>query len=331
MAEPKPRLTDHKAIIFDVYGTLCDWETGLYNGLKPLLSRYPASRSWTRKDALTAFGSVETDLQGQYPDMLYSNLLAKAHEVLEQRLRRCQDKKLPSRRFLAPLMHQYRCIYVGGRCLFCRCVRFARYDETEYENEHQAFGNSIKDWMVFPDSHEALHRLAKHFKLTVLSNVDHESFRFTHALLSEGVLSSPDISLYSYPANNPNKYWLPQETPGSKSPFSLVLTAQDTHCYKPDVGGFKIALEYIGQHASLLGGSEADVKEKTLSVAQSLSHDHEPAHRLGLRSVWIDRQGAVTCNENPGGPRAEKKWTWRFETLADMADAVEKELAIGNN
>jgi len=65
------------------------------------------------------------------------------------------------------------------------------------------------------------------------------------------------------------------------------------------------------------------IKDKTLSVAQSLTHDHEPAFKLGLRSVWIDRQDAVTCNETPG---MEKKWTWRFETLAEMADAVEKEL-----
>ena len=33
------QLTDFKALTFDVYGTLIDWETGMINGLKPLTDR----------------------------------------------------------------------------------------------------------------------------------------------------------------------------------------------------------------------------------------------------------------------------------------------------
>ncbi|TFK38105.1 haloacid dehalogenase [Crucibulum laeve] len=335
MSTDTPRLSDHKALIFDVYGTLCDWETGIYNGLIPLLSRYSASKTWSRKEALTAFNSVETDLQAQNPDMLYSDLLSKVHEVLEQRLKALSGKESttttlegdPATTLTASSNGASTSADATSSARAGSLTGGTGSPKSANAEKHQAFGNSIKDWPVFPDSSEALHRLAKHFKLVVLSNVDHASFRHTHALLSEGT-SSPDIDIYSYPTSNPHKYWHPQETKGSKSPFSLVMTAQDTHCYKPALGGFKDALEYIKNESALLGGSGAeDVTSQVLSVAQSLPHDHEPANSLGMRSVWIDRQGAVTCNENPGGPSAPKKWTWRFETLREMADAVEKELA----
>ncbi|KII92677.1 hypothetical protein PLICRDRAFT_172737 [Plicaturopsis crispa FD-325 SS-3] len=74
------KLTDHKAIIFDVYGTLVDWETGIYNGLLPILPTH-----WSRADALKAFGSVESDLQARFPTMLYRDILAEAHKALAER------------------------------------------------------------------------------------------------------------------------------------------------------------------------------------------------------------------------------------------------------
>ena len=33
------KLSDYKALTFDVYGTLIDWETGMVTGLKPLTDR----------------------------------------------------------------------------------------------------------------------------------------------------------------------------------------------------------------------------------------------------------------------------------------------------
>ena len=50
-----------------------DWETGIYTALLPILEQ--SKTGWTKKEALTAFGSVETDLQVRHPDMLYSDLL----------------------------------------------------------------------------------------------------------------------------------------------------------------------------------------------------------------------------------------------------------------
>ncbi|KAF8155770.1 hypothetical protein B0H34DRAFT_714737 [Crassisporium funariophilum] len=337
------QLIDHKVLIFDVYGTLADWETGLYTALQPLLSHYPKSKAWSRKEALTAFGSVELDLQAQYPDMLYSDLLAKAHEVLEQRLQALSGKPTSSTSSTVPLQGDPAATSSAGAgssssasggssaANASSSVSTAKSDSSstsDTQDTHQAFGNSIKNWPIFPDTTDALRRLSEHFKLVVLSNVDRASFRYTHALLS----STPDhkkLGLYTYPTPNPHKYWHPQTIHGSQSPFTLVLTAQDTGCYKPALGGFLAALDYIGSQPHFFGdvGQGDEVKEKVLSVAQSLPHDHEPASQIGMKSVWIDRQAAVTCNEMPGGVGAPKKWTWRFETLGEMADAVERELA----
>ena len=33
------KLTDYKALTFDCYGTLIDWESGMVEGLKPLTSQ----------------------------------------------------------------------------------------------------------------------------------------------------------------------------------------------------------------------------------------------------------------------------------------------------
>jgi FMN phosphatase YigB (HAD superfamily) len=59
-----------------------------------------------------------------------------------------------------------------------------------------------------------------------------------------------------------------------------------------------------------------------LVVAQSLYHDVEPSSKLGVSSVWIDRQGASMGLETLG---EAPKWRKRFETLGEMAAAVKAE------
>jgi 2-haloacid dehalogenase len=62
-------------------------------------------------------------------------------------------------------------------------------------------------------------------------------------------------------------------------PFDWVITAQQVGAYKPDERNFETAFERIGL-----------ARERILHVAQSLYHDHGPAQRLGMTSVWIDRR-----------------------------------------
>lgn len=317
------KLTDRKVLIFDVYGTLIDWESGIYNGLKPLLNKFPSSRSWTREEALEAFLSVERDLQTQYPAMLYYELLAQVHEVLEQRLKALSSQTVDGSTLdgTAPQATSVENSTSGAST----SAEDPADSGSQASDPHTAFGNSIKNWPIFPDTSEALRRLSKHYKLVVLSNVDRESFQSTLAILSEGQKPS-DITPYLYPTSNPDKFWHPRNTQGSRSPFTVVATAQDTGCYKPALEGFQSLLDYAQSHPDLLGDAQldGDVKSKVLVVAQSLTHDHIPAHQLGISSVWIDRQAAVTCNKLPDG---QVPYTWKFETLGEMADAVEKELA----
>jgi len=84
MSSLNPRLSSYKALCFDVYGTLIDWESGIYDALQPLLQR--AGQAWTRSEALTAYCSVESDLQAKHPTMLYAELLGTVYGALADRL-----------------------------------------------------------------------------------------------------------------------------------------------------------------------------------------------------------------------------------------------------
>jgi 2-haloacid dehalogenase len=63
-------------------------------------------------------------------------------------------------------------------------------------------------------------------------------------------------------------------------PFEWIVTAEQVGSYKPDERNFHVAFERLGLP-----------RERHLHVAQSVFHDHVPAKRLGLATVWIDRQG----------------------------------------
>ncbi|KAF8348562.1 haloacid dehalogenase [Amanita rubescens] len=261
------------------------------------------------------------DLQAQYPDMLYSDLLATAHKEIEKRLKALSEVNNADESDAGPALTS------TADASTSTSVGII----SDVEDPHTIFAKSIKDWKAFPDSREALRWLADHFELVVLSNVDHESFKYGHARLSEGndaELTRKKLGLYSFPENNPNNHWFPRSAPDdNKSPFTLVLTAQDVKAYKPSVVGMRTVLRCACSDPRLLGEegkSPEEIKEKVLVVAQSLLHDHEMAGKLGMASVWIDRQDAVMCKDLPEGTK--QKWTWRFETLAQLVEAIKEEL-----
>jgi 2-haloacid dehalogenase len=74
------KLTDFKVLTFDCYGTLIDWESGLWNALAPLAGRAGAPRG--RDAALEAFARHESAQQQATPSMPYSQLLATVYERL---------------------------------------------------------------------------------------------------------------------------------------------------------------------------------------------------------------------------------------------------------
>src|SRR5262245_15961032 len=79
------KLGDFKVLSFDCYGTLIDWETGLWAALQPLLST--GTGSLPRDAGLEIFGALESEQEHETPDLIYRDLLARVHARLAERLR----------------------------------------------------------------------------------------------------------------------------------------------------------------------------------------------------------------------------------------------------
>ena len=77
------RLGDFAALSFDCYGTLIDWETGLWSALQPLLSRIPEPPS--REAALAGFAEAESRAQAEAPGLRYPEVLGEVHRRLAAR------------------------------------------------------------------------------------------------------------------------------------------------------------------------------------------------------------------------------------------------------
>lgn len=76
------KLTDFKALTFDCYGTLIDWESGIVNGLVPLTSR--VSETLSRDQILEAHARHESTQQRWTPGYRYSDLLAIVYKRLAE-------------------------------------------------------------------------------------------------------------------------------------------------------------------------------------------------------------------------------------------------------
>ncbi len=76
------KLTDFKALTFDCYGTLIDWETGMFEGLKPLTSRLATPP--TRDQVLEAHARHESSQQLQTPTRIYRDLLPIVYKRLAE-------------------------------------------------------------------------------------------------------------------------------------------------------------------------------------------------------------------------------------------------------
>jgi len=118
------------------------------------------------------------------------------------------------------------------------------------QDDARAFGASVGRWPAFADSAASLQYLKRHYKLVILSNVDHASFARSNEKLQVD--------------------------------FDRVFTAQDIGSYKPDPRNF----DYLLRELSALGIG----KDQILHTAQSLFHDIVPAKALGLRTMWVNRR-----------------------------------------
>jgi 2-haloalkanoic acid dehalogenase type II len=72
------RLTDFGVLTFDCYGTLIDWETGIWDALQPLIAG-SGRDDITRAAALAGFSRLESAQQAATPEMRYPDLLTRVH------------------------------------------------------------------------------------------------------------------------------------------------------------------------------------------------------------------------------------------------------------
>jgi 2-haloacid dehalogenase len=157
-------------VTFDVYGTLIDWETGVYDAF----SKEAARDGFTieRDELIPLFHEIERDIEaGSYE--LYAEVLRRTAVEISKRLGWPLE---PSRSGFLP--------------------------------------DSVQRWAPFKETNPQLQKLAKKYKLGLLSNIDDK-------LLGQ------------------TRRHIPTD-------FDLVVTAQQVRSYKPDPAHFTECARRIG-------------------------------------------------------------------------------------
>jgi 2-haloalkanoic acid dehalogenase type II len=244
--------TSIKALSFDIYGTLVDWESGIYNAARAsAVGPYLPSRSET----LNGIDNHDVEIQSQNPTMLQSDVIAEGFRRYVKDLGIVADGKL---------------------------------SQAEVDQASKEYGAKIGEYAAFDDTIKAIQTLGKRFKLIPLTNVDTKSF--------SGTMGGPLKGCH----------------------FDAVYTAQDIGSYKPDLKNFYYLLDHVQ--------SEFGVgKQELVHVAQSLFHDHRPAKKMEIQSVWVDRKGLI--GEKSHGGSEEYGYKLRVETLGELAAIVEEAFA----
>ncbi|WVR05485.1 haloacid dehalogenase, type II [Kwoniella sp. DSM 27419] len=228
-----------KALVFDCYGTLIDWEQGSWDALQPLVTQKTCPEP---ERLFAALGAIKARIQAEDHTMIYPAVLKEAYRLLTGEFRLWYD-----------------------------------------EEAAQAFAESVGSWPAFPDSQEALATLnGAGVKLFILSNVDNDSFAETRKKLE-----------------------------GDWGSFDGVFTAEDLGSYKPDFRNFHHVLQNLDAEYDIQPG-------EVLFVANSKRADIEPAGRLGLKTVWINRPGAILGVKG----YEHVKPTYTFESMERFADAL---------
>jgi 2-haloalkanoic acid dehalogenase type II len=78
------RFSDYEVMSFDCYGTLIDWESGIWAALQPLFTANRASP--TRLAVLASYAELEYTRQAESPASIYPDILADVHRALASEL-----------------------------------------------------------------------------------------------------------------------------------------------------------------------------------------------------------------------------------------------------
>ena len=133
--------TKVKALSFDIYGTLLDWENGIAQS-----ARATALGPFLPKDHRQLMLDIEkhdTTVQRENPTMRQADIIAEGLQRYAGELKVVEDGKLT---------------------------------RDQVEQACKEYGGKIGTYPAFPDTVEAMQRLGKYYKLAPLSNVDHKSF-----------------------------------------------------------------------------------------------------------------------------------------------------------
>ena len=217
-----PRLTDYGVLTFDCYGTLIDWEGGIWDALQPLIMRNAGAgvsraADVTREAGLFAFARCESRQEQATPGLRYPELLAHVHRGIAETLEL----------------------------------------ETSADLD-QAFGASVPHWPAFPDTADALRVLKRHYKLVILSNVHRDGIAASNRKLGvefDAIYTAEDIGSYK-PADANFEYLLAHLKSDLGLDRSDVLhTAQSLHHDHAPAKRFGLANAWIDRQRLSEGGS----------------------------------------------------------------------------
>jgi 2-haloalkanoic acid dehalogenase type II len=245
------KLSDFEVLSFDCYGTLIDWETGLYQALAPLRARAGQGAGMglartnvelTREDLLQAFARLESRQQRTTPAMPYPDVLAHVHAQL------ATEWNVPGN-----------------------------------QQEDTAFGRSIADWPAFPDTTEALRYLKQHFRLVILSNVDRASFQATAPRLGvpfDAVYTAQDIGSYKPDPQN-FRYLLQRQAGQGVQPAKILHVAQSLFHDHVPANTIGLASAWIDRRGT--GGATAPVSgDVSYDFRFTSLAELAAAHRAGI-------------------------------------------------
>ncbi len=145
---------------FDCYGTLVDWETGIWKAVQKFGFK-PGQLEPSKEAVLVAYSQAELRLEQETNS----------------------GKFISYREILQRVFAQISALW-GWPVSETACLQFA---------------NSVKDWPVFEDTVETLQALAKDFPLYILSNVDADLFASTKCKLPvkfSGILTAESLKSY---------------------------------------------------------------------------------------------------------------------------------------
>lgn len=159
-----------RAISFDCYGTLIDWEAGLREYVAPILAR--SSQPGITPEAWVARWE-RIQFQMLTPYRPYREILQRSYDATMQ--------------------------YFGLEAFVDAGAGLAR---------------AVGTWRPFADTTPALRRLARRYRLAIVSNIDRDLLADTVAQL--------------------------------RAPLSCLVTAEDARAYKPDPRPLALAVERLG-------------------------------------------------------------------------------------